>query len=510
MISPATWPRERSSYFAAFLATAVISTFVLINGITCNQALAISLTLVVLTLWQRDKLRGTLAATMFFLTKAFFVRIAFAVDSAVTEATRFDLLSITPALVLLVLILWQLYIDIVADRLVLTRSTRVLLTIFAAFAVLSVMNPMNSWFNGLAGFERVVLPNMMILFLFASVVRDERDVGLIVRSLLVLGAISCSYSIGQFALGAYPWETEWLREVAFRDSTQGLTIGLRGIELRVFSVFYGYMDFFFTNVIIFTLVLSCGSAWNRPWQRLRIIYCVLWFAILGLTLERMPLLMSLVAATTMYWIRSDRRRRRRILISAAGAMLLLIVCLSAVGPILRDTEIAKFVRLAEMANPLSATSLADRAERNWMPTLEIIRSHPLGVGVGFGSQTVATETVRQSGLWMGPHNELLQKALETGIPGALVYLLLLISVYRDGLRGLRLSKNVARFSGGMLAVSLAFWICGLVNLPFVGGGGLTYWALAGALVAVTPSTCRECRTPQTAQNSSRIQSGELV
>jgi O-antigen ligase len=469
----------------AILATISASLILLVRGITCNQAFALALTLVVLTIWQRDKLNGTLAAIFLFLTKALFVRIAFAIDFGLSGNGGFDLLGVTPALLLSALVAWQLFLDIASGKRVFHGRTRILLGIFCLISALSILSPANSLFNGLAGFERVVMPNMMILFLVGSFARDGSDVERITKSLLVLGLASCLYAIGQFVFGAYPWEVAWLREVAFKDGSQGLTIGLHGLELRIFSVFYGYMDFTFTNVLIFAMVLACGDSWSQSWRRLRWFYSFAWFAVLILSLERMPLLMSLVSATVVYYIHSGYRRRKIVIGSTVFVVLSLTLILNVAAPILRDTGAAKLIRLAEMANPLSASSLADRARRNWGPTLEIVKAHPLGVGVGYGSQTMATESVRDSGLWMGPHNELLQKALETGLPGALVFLLLLISVFRDGLNGLKTHQRTAGIAAGMIGTTIAFWICGVVNLPFVGASGLVYWSMAGALVAVT-------------------------
>lgn len=466
----------------AILTTAVSTLVILTKTITCNQALALTLTLVVLTIWQHNKLQGAIAAVIFYLVKAAFVRVAFAVDYAVVGRGGFDLLGVTPAILLAVLILWQLYSDVARDRLFLRGSTRILMGLFCLIGALSIFNPANLWFNGLAGFERVILPNMMVFFLFASVVRDRGSWESIVKTLLILGLISCAYAVGQFSLGAYPWETDWLREVAFRDNVQGVTVGLRGIELRLFSIFFGYMDFTFTNVIIFALALACGGAWSSGWRRLRVVYILLWILVLALSLERMPLLMSLIASVAVLYLRSSGLKRRIMLVTTAAAALAIVVALNTAEPVLRDTALSKFVRLAEMANPLSVSSLRDRIDRNWMPTLEIVQSNPLGVGIGYGSQTLATESVKDGGIWMGPHNELLQKALETGIPGAIVFVLLLASILRDGVRGLR-GKNSGRYAAGMIATTVAFWICGLVNLPFVGGAGMVYWALAGSLLA---------------------------
>ncbi|GEM_PF-4545431 len=484
MIQPSALPLRRNTVLPAIVATTFATVILLVKGITCNQAFAVTLTLVVLTVWQRNRMNGLMAAIFFFLVKTLFVRIAFAIDFGLTGHTGFDLLGVTPAMLLSVMTVWQLYLDIAAGKGVFRDRTRILLGIFSLIGALSILNPANPLLNGLAGFERVILPNIMILFLSASIVYTSRDVERITKSLLVLGVASCLYAVGQYALGAYPWEIDWLREVALKDGPQGLTIGLRGVELRLFSVFYGYMDFTFANVLIFAMVLASGHSWNRGWRRLRLLYAVMWLAVLALSLERMPLLMSLISAAVVLYLRSNRQRRKAILTGVCCIAAFFILTLNVAAPIFRETGAAKLIRLAEMANPLSASSLAVRVERNWAPTLALVETHPLGVGVGYGSNTMATESVRESGLWMGPHNELLQKALETGIPGALVFLLLLVSVFRDNLHGLKKNGRTAALAAGMIGTTVAFWVCSLVNLPFVGAAGLLYFALAGALLAV--------------------------
>ncbi|HEX2896702.1 MAG TPA: hypothetical protein VHP63_01450, partial [candidate division Zixibacteria bacterium] len=164
------------------------------------------------------------------------------------------------------------------------------------------------------------------------------------------------------------------------------------------------------------------------------------------------------------------------------------------------------IRLAELTNPLAAGSIEDRLNKNWGPTFGTIASNPLGVGIGFGSQTRAKSIAQRTSFYIEPHNELLQKTLETGVIGGILYLLLLISVFRDSIRLGRFSSRIRRLGIGFAAATVGFWLCGMVNVPFSGSSGLLYWALAGMVLTQCENRLKSFQIPsnkivQTADNS---------
>jgi len=183
--------------------------------------------------------------------------LAYAVDYSMLGTGGFDLLGITPAILLSGLIVTQLYMQSARGEKLCSDRTRFLLMIFVVLCLFSILLPTNSIIVGLGGVERNILPNMMILFLAAAVFTNALEAEKLLKAMLVLGLISCLYAIGQYILGIYPWEKVWIREVAFKESCDGwLIIGLRGIEFRIFSIFFSYVDFTFTNTLIFSLVFA--------------------------------------------------------------------------------------------------------------------------------------------------------------------------------------------------------------------------------------------------------------
>ncbi|MCK4574020.1 MAG: hypothetical protein KAU36_06600, partial [candidate division Zixibacteria bacterium] len=91
-------------------------------------------------------------------------------------------------------------------------------------------------------------------------------------------------------------------------------------------------------------------------------------------------------------------------------------------------------------------------------------------------------------LYVAPHNEILHKTVEIGIIGGVIFIMLMISVYRDALRLRRGSDYAKMFGGGMIAASLGIWLCSMINLPLSGSSGLIYWLLAGISIGLSNET----------------------
>lgn len=469
-----------------------LATVILLNfGITLNQGMSLFIAAAVLTIWARNKENGLIAAILFFMFKPFFVRIAYAFDIEFTAGGGLDLLGMTPALLLAGLIVWHCFERASRREPLIEGSTRLLLGLFSVVAFLSIFNPANSLIVGFGGFERNVLPNMLIMLTASFLFTTKESLTKLTKVLIIVGLVSCLYGIGQYLLGFYPWEKEWILNVAFRENTHGwLTIGLRGLEFRLFSTFYSYMDFTFCNVLIFLLAISFGSSLSQRWRKYRALYIVLWLIVLVLSLERMPMIMTMAGICAVYLLKSSNAKRRRVLIVASIAAVCFFAALNFAEPLLKSTGVHKLIRLAELADPLGATSISDRVVRKWKPTINTIAANPLGVGIGFGSQTRANRAASKSNFWVEPHNELLQKTLETGVVGGLIFLVLVISVFRDGLKLGRRESPINKFGIGFAAGSIAFWLCGIVNVPFSGSSGLLYWTLAGAVIGgIKPIHC---------------------
>ncbi len=468
-------------------------------GVTINQSLAILFSAVVLTIWAHNKSYGLIAALLFFIAKPVFVRMAYAIDRLFSGVSEFDLLGMAPALLLAGLIVWHLYLRISVGEKILVGRTRLWLLLFSAIAFLSIFNPSNSILVGLGGFERNILPNMLILFLAADIFKSEREIRILLYVLLWVGIVSVLYGLGQYIVGIFPWETRWFQEIGFSQNTSGwLTIGLRGIEFRIFSIFYYRTDFYFTNVLIFTLLYASNMFSAGPARGLKYFYYFIWLAMMVVTFERTPFIMTLLAAAIVFLFQATPRRRKIFVAVAATLFIGSYSVLTLGKSYLENSGVASLIRLAELTNPLQAESIVDRTDNFWGPSLTLIKENPMGIGIGQGSGTKASGLVSLSDSGnIRSHNELLQKTLETGIPGAIVFVILLISVFRDSWRLRKLSSDLNWIGTGMVSATLVFWLGSMITLTFSESRGLVYWAMAGIVLAlIDQNSPKECGSPQ--------------
>ena len=463
------------------VAVSLIVFLLLSLQLSVNQLTAIVLGSVVITFWFFNRVYGLTFAVIFFMIKPVFLRAAYSADRYYNNTQSFDLLSITPALIIMTLVISQMYVMLVDNEKFCADRTRKLLVAFSSLAFISIFFPTNSIFVGLSGFERNILPNMLILFLSFSVFKTEKDVRFLLKTFLLVGLISVVYGIGQYIVGIYPWEIKWFHEVGFANSTAGwLSIGLRGIEFRIFSIFYYRTDFFFTNVLIFTFLYAYGKSFNGIFKFGKYLYYFLWFVLMIITFERTPFIMTFVAVAIIYFMNASKARKKILLISAAVITFVGYSTLLVFEPYLKSSGVESLIRLAEMTNPLEAGSIHDRADNYWGPSLEIISSNPIGVGIGHGSGTKASNKLNLADTGnIHTHNEILQKTLEMGLVGGILFILLIASVVRDALKLSKTEGESRKFGIGMTAGTLVFMMSSLITLTFSGGRGLTFWMLAG-------------------------------
>ncbi len=454
--------------------------------VTLNQVLAILLGSVVCLLWFNNKVYGLTSAVIFFLIKPFWLRLAYHVDMSMYGNAGFDLLGITPSLILIGLISSHIYLSIIEKKKLNPDRTRILISLFTALCFLSIFFPTNSIFVGMAGFQRNILPNMLILFLAASVIKTKEDILILVKSLAVVGLISILYGIGQFIVGIYPWEILWMKDVGFANSTAGwLTIGLRGIEFRIFSMFYYRTDFFFTNVLIFSLIMAYAKSLTGFMRFVKISFYICWFVMMIITFERTPLIMSFMALSIVYYLNATQKKRKMLLTIAITLAIASYSTLLVFEPYLKSSGVESLIRLAEMTNPLEAGSIHDRTDNYWGPSLDIIKANPIGVGIGNGSGTKASGQLDLADTGnIHTHNELLQKILETGILGGILFLLLILSIFKDSLRLSKVDGTMHHFGIAMTTCVLVFMMSSMITLTFSGGRGLTFWLLVGVMLSM--------------------------
>lgn len=479
-------PLKFIQYCVGALTIVFILSLALFFQITINQIFALSFSLIVCGLWFHNKVYGLTSALIFFLIKPFWLRLAYDIDMSLYGNSGFDLLGITPTIILVGFISTHIYFSILEKKKLCPDRTRILIALFSTLCFISIFFPTNSIVIGLGGFQRNILPNMLILFLSLVIYKTEKDILFLTKTLSVVGLITIIYGIGQFIVGIFPWEILWMKNVGFANSTAGwLTIGIRGIEFRIFSMFYYRTDFFFTNVLIFTLLITYAKSFTGYMKFVKIAYYILWFVMMIITFERTPFIMSALAIAISYYLNASKPKKKLILTVTFSVTILLYSTLLIFEPYLKSSGIDSLIRLAEMTNPLEAGSIHDRTDNYWGPAIDVIKANPMGVGIGNASATKVSGQLNFADTGsIHTHNEILQKVFETGYFGGLLFLILMISILLDSIHitGIQNTKN--KFGNAMTTCTLVFMMSSMITLTFSGGRGLTYWLFVGIMLSI--------------------------
>jgi O-antigen ligase len=121
----------------------------------------------------------------------------------------------------------------------------------------------------------------------------------------------------------------------------------------------------------------------------------------------------------------------------------------------------------------------------WREALEMVEERPLS-GYGFGRGLLRDSLRDEFGrpeLWHS-HNLFLDAALQTGIPGVLLLLILFGATFRQGWRLARGSSLPSAVCGAVaIAVVLGTILRNSTDVLWVRQSALLYWAVMGILLA---------------------------
>jgi hypothetical protein len=429
---------------------------------------------------------GALFGLIYYCIKPAYSRLAYHLDATFGAHPAVDVLRFSAGVFLAVICLLIIIKHIHERRNLISSKLDMVMMLFIGLNFLSIFNPHNSVFNGLAGFERNIFPTVFLFFVGREVIRTREDLIVMCKAFGAVALVTVMFGLKHATSGIFGFETSFFNDYFARTGFDGwLTIGVNGIEFRNFSTFFSYMEFTFTLALWSIMLLGVRASFiSRRWNRFKWLFGILTFALLALTIERTPIMMVIVGLLGTWYILSERKRRRQIVLYAGALLASIIIITSFFQHQLELTGVAKLQRLAEMADPSQASSIEDRMDRMWKPTLAIIAANPMGVGVGYGSETIARGSA--GGFHVQPHNEFLQKALETGLLGAGLFALALWIIFFK-LKRLSQSAN-DKFIKSATAVGcgilLAFVLCAQINLPFSGAQGCFFWFVSGALLSV--------------------------
>ena len=502
-LTPAAYPRffaisERRifGFILPAVALAIFSVFLAVGQVSLNFYLFVCASLGLILALTYSYRAGVFYSLFYFALKPAVWRLAYHFDSATSSHPSVDLLRFSGGIFLILICLALIAKYIVERRKFLTTRLELVLTLFGTVAFLSILNPLSSPVIGLAGFERNIFPTMFLFFVGREVIRSEKDLRVYLHVSLVVAIIAVLYGLRHSFVGLWSFEKTFFNDLNQAEGLAGwLTIGLKGVEFRPFSTFFSYTEFTFTLALWAILFLSLDmrqinlkETWYKP------VFVALCFLALAVSLERTPIVMIAIGLIGAWFVRSGNRTRKRIIVIGLSVFLLMSVGLSAFQKELEDSGISKLERISELADPTSASSIQDRVERKWTPAMKHIAANPLGNGIGSGSGTIVSgATIQGDASFVEPHNEFLQKTLETGWPGGILYVSLMILLLLEfKRRAERRPETVeGKLSAAGFGILVAFLLCGMINLPFSGASGNFFWFTAGGILSMSSNNRNE-------------------
>ena len=219
-------------------------------------------------------------------------------------------------------------------------------------------------------------------------------------------------------------------------------------------------------VIILVLLMPGVRFVKKTYRWCLLVMAMLNLGAIALSQSRGGLL-ALVAAA-FFW-GASRGVKGVVKMMALGALVLLLAV-----SIIPAERLARFTTLFNIENDYNVTADHGRLYV-WTNGLKLLKEHPIN-GTGLGTFIVAEGRTHSEGMWSTAHNSFVQIAVELGVPGLVVFLGLLFSLYKHakpvneedwlGL-GIRLAL-IAYVVGGMfLSWGYSFVLFFLIHIAMV-------------------------------------------
>jgi O-antigen ligase len=167
----------------------------------------------------------------------------------------------------------------------------------------------------------------------------------------------------------------------------------------------------------------------------------------------------------------------------------LLVVLAVVGGAIGATATVHHERTAAHS---ALTLESDPRIALWADVMEYIEARPV-TGYGFGRGVLRAELRQETGdgmLWHA-HNIFLDVAVQLGIPGLVLFLLLLAATFREAWRLWRTRDDLQVACGiALAAIVVGMLARNMTDVLFIRQNALVYWGLAGTLLGLAAARAR--------------------
>lgn len=343
------------------------------------------------------------------------------------------------------------------------RRSRVLGIVVSFVAVLSLgaVNPaLPSLEYGVLGLRLMILPLLVLIVIVIANLSDA-DRGL----LFVVAGLGWLFNIvlalKQWLIGFSGAELAWIADTR---STY-----LVGDQIRLIGASQSNQDFALLAAITFPFIATVAFAHGRSarWRMGFGVLAVLSLMVLLGSLVRSALIGAMCGALAALIIQAtDARSRRRQVGLALALSALLLVASSLVWAALPADKAATLKeRVSSLLSPEEDFALRERQVKAWPRAVSEIAAHPLGAGAG----SAGPLSQRRDDAPLGPlvpDNGYLLVGVQFGIPGLLLFVVMLIriaSVLGEAARR-KILLGAAAF-GSLIALGVAMLAGNYISLP---------------------------------------------
>lgn len=361
---------------------------------------------------------GSLLRAAFYLTVLYVFLFA-------SRLPEFMAWRLRPMMVLAAMLL---VVALLSGRLLGLLETRPgwLVVIFAGWLAFATL--FSRWRGGSAQVVIAFLKTLLVLVIMTAVVQSVRD------------SLRLSYTVG-FAMGA----------AALMGRLVGTEAGGR-LEVDVPGGTLGDPNFFCLYILTGLPLLwlkAKHSSWIGKILPLSLGLLILWSALR--TASRSGLIAFVAGMLFLFWHIAPRQKVKLLVVGAVVGAVLLIAAPQAVLRRLTTWFEADEIPSATTEEALTSTRVAVQSAQFrrylfWQSVLITLKNPLVGVGPGMFMEAEAEKSGHEGhrGAWHGTHNMYTQVSSETGIPGLVLFLWLLGSVYR----GLTRTHKLAAAGGG--------------------------------------------------------------
>lgn len=331
----------------------------------------------------------------------------------------------------------------------------------ALFVILIIISTITS-INPMGSFRDLAIHLLAISFMFVMVnsIKDKEELNILLTILVGTASLVALYGLYQYKVGV-EMEAKWL------DTSNN-----EGITTRVFSVF-GNPNIL-AEYLIMTTPISIALFWETKKLHKKILFLLTSLLLMGtlvLTFSRGSWL-GFAFGIFIFVLLVEKRLLLLLIPLGLGAINFL-------PPVILN-RILSIVNFADSSNNYRI--------RIWKITLEIIRDYlPSGVGLGYIPFKQTFETYIRTMPAYHSHNTYLEVLAEMGIPGIIVFIMLIFVLYKYSIKTLVKAEDkwTKVISAGILSGLGAVLAHGAVeNVLYLPKIIITFWTLVSFLLVL--------------------------